>query len=182
MRHVIGRHVSCVWRIPNPAGGSCKSSTSCRVDSVRYDAWHARAALFGGLGSFRGCGEFLRIRRIVLVSVGALEDQGRDGDELVLAHLAVAIDIELAAQHFAVIHARNTATCYLDNSAANDNVVFALNRVADLRPDQIAASVGSTTYFCEFNNVSGVQRSPKLMLARARREVIRGQLAWRPTI
>lgn len=81
-----------------------------------------------------------------------------------------------------VIHARNTATCYLDNSAPNDNVVFALNRFPDLRPDQIAVNVGSTTNFCEFNNDSGVRPitesySRSCITARA----LQASVTWTPS-
>ena len=41
----IQRVGTCLWRIPNSAHRSCKSSTSCRVDSVCYDASHARAGV-----------------------------------------------------------------------------------------------------------------------------------------
>jgi hypothetical protein len=82
-----------------------------------------------------------------------------------------------------VIHARNTATCYLDNSAPNDNVVFALNRFPDLRPEQIAVNVGSTTNFCEFNNDSGVRSitesySRSCITARA----LQASVTWAPSV
>src|SRR5688500_15235686 len=61
-----------------------------------------RATFFGGgLRSLFGRSEFLRVQHVVLVGIGAIEDQRRTIDELVLADLAVAVGIELSAVHFA---------------------------------------------------------------------------------
>jgi hypothetical protein len=81
-----------------------------------------------------------------------------------------------------VIHAISTEVCNFNNlSEPNTNIVFALNRFADIASTQTCIFAGSTTNLCEFNNDPDLGKitdtySPSCITARALQKTV----AWDP--
>lgn len=81
-----------------------------------------------------------------------------------------------------VIHASSTVVCNFNNvSAPNNNIVFALNRFADIAATQTCVFSGTTTNLCEFNNDPDLGKiteayAPSCITARA----LQKSVAWDP--
>lgn len=81
-----------------------------------------------------------------------------------------------------VVNATSINVCNINNvEHPNDNVVFAMNRFADINGGQTAVYVGGTTNFCEFNNDRAggritEQYAPSCITARA----LQGSTTWSP--